>query len=201
MAKGEPDPFLGPVLVLSAGPATYLTELGYAPRLVLLNQVAVPGTVLNQVARTQPEIVARLRATTRVLVTEPLAASTERARRAGIGDEGTAAAIGLALESHGVPVLDDAAGQRGASSLGLPLANSLGLLDQLHRVGLAARPLRQDLRLMRQYGFAIPPQVLRALSSGDSDWLRQAVAAEALSLDWVSPARPSAGPEVEELQR
>jgi predicted nucleic acid-binding protein len=201
MAKSEPDPYLGPVLVLSVAPATYLTELGYARRLVLLNQIAVPETVLSHLARTRPELAAKLRATTRVVVAEPQPTFIDQVRRAGIRDEAAAAAIGLALESHGVAVVDDSGGQRAASSLGLPLANSLGLLDQLHRVGLAARPLRQDVLLMGQHGFAIPPPVLTALRSGDPGWLRQAVAAEALTLDWVGPAPPSAGPEVEELQR
>jgi predicted nucleic acid-binding protein len=207
MAENQPDPYRAPVLVLTAGPVTYLAELGYVQRLALLNQIAVPETVLSQVARTGPELVARLRATIHLMVGDPQPPFANRARQAGIRDQGIAGAVGLALQSHGVAVLDDAAGQRAASSLGLPLANSLGLLDQLHRVGLAGRPLPNDLRRMRECGFVIPPRVVTAMRSGDLRWLREAVAEEALILDWVGPAqrlraaRPSAGPEVEELQR
>jgi predicted nucleic acid-binding protein len=207
VAKAGADPFLAPGLVLTAGPVLYLAELGYLRRLALLNQIAVPESVLRQVGRGRPELVGRLRTTPRLVLAEPQPSFADRARQAGISDEGTAAAIGLALESHGVAVLDDAAGQRAASSLGLPLVNSLGLIDALHDVGLAVRTLRQDLRLMGECGFALSPRIQAAMSSGSAEWLRLELADEALALDWLRPTfRPkgtpaSAGAELEELER
>jgi predicted nucleic acid-binding protein len=63
-------------------------------------------------------------------------------------DPGEAEALALALERRLFLVIDDAAGRRRATALGIPWTGTLGILQQAKEAGLIdlAKPLALDLR-------------------------------------------------------
>ena len=76
-------------------------------------------------------------------------------------DPGEKQAIQLALECNAENVLiDERLGRKAAASLGLVVIGAIGILLEVHRLGLVARPA-DVLDKMRGIGFRVSPRLYR----------------------------------------
>ena len=75
--------------------------------------------------------------------------------------------IALGLELSCPVVLDDRKARLRARRAGLEITGTLGVLLRLHRLGLAARKLEEDLRLLEEANMRISPGLQRAVLEAD----------------------------------
>lgn len=71
--------------------------------------------------------------------------------------------IALALEIGTTAVMDDRRGRRRARDLGVPLTGTLGVLQALHRAGLASRTFAEDLDALTEAGMYLTDDLKRRM--------------------------------------
>jgi len=152
--------------VVNSSPLIFLAKAGMVDLLRLLSpQVMVPDTVAQEIGQRGPEdLTAHALAVTPWLVTVPVAAVPPLIQSWDLG-AGESAVLAYAHANPGTTaIIDDGAGRRCATMLGIPLSGTLGLVLLAKRRGSipAARPV---IATLKQHGMFLSETTIdRALA-------------------------------------
>ncbi len=146
--------------VFDASPLVFFDVLGYASLLPELHRVLVPPTVIELVAL-PGEPGSGLPAEEWVERRAPRAETLRKVEGEMTEGRGEKEAIALALDLSALIVLDDKRARSYARRVGVRLTGTLGVLLRLHRMGLASRDLKEDLRLLEGADMRITPDLRR----------------------------------------
>jgi predicted nucleic acid-binding protein len=161
--------------VFDAGPLIYLDALGYLVTLRELHRVIIPEAVARELEERPGAPGGSVPSLEWIERRTPAAESIYRVvSEPPAIDAGERETIAIALEigSEATAVIDDRRGRRRARSLKVPLTGTLGVLQALHRVGLANRTLAEDFDALGEAGMYLTEDLKRRmvdrLSAGEA---------------------------------
>lgn len=150
--------------VFDAGPLIYLDALDYLYALRELHRVIIPEAVAQELEKSPEAPGGRAPSLEWIERRTP----TEETIRQVMSeppsiDAGEREVIALALEIGGeiTAVLDDRRGRQRARSLEIPLTGTLGVLQALHREGLADRTFAEELDALGVAGMYLTDDLKR----------------------------------------
>lgn len=147
--------------VFDASPLVFFDVLGYASLLPELHRVLVPPAVIEELVALPGEPGSGLPAEEWVERRAPRAETLRKVEGEMTEGRGEKEAIALALDLSALIVLDDKRARSYARRVGVRLTGTLGVLLRLHRMGLASRDLKEDLRLLEGADMRITPDLRR----------------------------------------
>ncbi len=151
--------------IINASPLIFLSRSGYLELLQAFSpEVWVPDAVAGEILRRgREDISARAISETSWLSVRPAIEIPPQVVTWNLGP-GESAVIALAREYHLEAIIDDLAGRRCASSLGIPLRGTLGLVLAAKQRGLIAQA-RPVIENMMKNGLYLSKKVVESALS------------------------------------
>jgi uncharacterized protein len=143
--------------VFDASPLIFLDALGYVALLESLYGVVIPPAVAAELLAQPEEAGGKVPDLPWITSEAPKAATVQRVREELGADLGEEEAVALALDLSALLVSDDGKARAYAETIGLRLTGTLGILLGLHRLGLSARTLTEDLEGLKSAGMYLSP--------------------------------------------
>jgi predicted nucleic acid-binding protein len=140
----------------------FLDHLGYMERLHEIADVLLSPDVVRELQAAPGAPGSAVPDFPWIEVRLPARAQRDEVARELAAHAGEAETVALALSGGVVPVIDERRASRYAAARGVPVIGTLALVVELHRRGIADRPIEDDLALLASGGMYLTQDLIAA---------------------------------------